>query len=132
VKSVVLACVVEMVIPECRSSPYSTDDEWERLHDLAVIFRMKMPHVVPVYQIDGAFLAHLHQQVRILRARLIGKQHYATGTEIGVVLIQAELVPGREIIGHGERLVRSRPCQPKDTVSVIDPTIVGVEITVAG
>jgi hypothetical protein len=49
----------KMVIPECRSPPYSTDDERERLHDLAIVSSLPMAHSVPVHEINRAFFPGL-------------------------------------------------------------------------
>src|SRR5208283_2389298 len=76
-----LATEIYIVVPERGSTPDSTNSKRDGLHDLAVVSRMKVAHVIPVDQIDRAFLSRLHQQVRIGLAGLIGKQHYATGTE---------------------------------------------------
>jgi hypothetical protein len=119
---------IRVVVPERRGAPHSADDEWQSLHDLVVVSGMPVAHVVAIDQIDGAFLANLHQQMRVL-AGLIRQQNNAAGVNIGVIVIQCLLIPGREIIG--DRDTGAGPSQPENAVTVIDASGIDVKPPIA-
>jgi hypothetical protein len=125
---VVLATEIGVVVPERRGAPDSADGRWQGLHDLVVISRMPVAHVVAIDQIDGAFFANLDQQMRV-GARLIGQENNAAGVDIGIIVIQCLLVPRREIIG--DRETGPRPSQPQNAVPVIDAPVIDVKPAIA-
>src|SRR5208337_1442499 len=118
------AAEINRVVPEGGCTRDAANRIRQSLHDLGVAPRLKVSHVVPIYQIDGAFFSDLHQQMRIGRARLIGNKHGASGANVSIVVIQNLLVPRSEVVTQTNRSAVGQPSEAKYTVAEIGPSVV--------
>src|SRR6516225_1753252 len=81
----------------CCATVERSDRPGNRLNDLTVISGIEMAHLIPIEQIDAAFLASAYHQMPVSRtADLIWKQEGSARTEVDVSAVQAQLVEGGE------------------------------------
>ena len=101
------ALVKDLVVEIGRRAEELAHPGVELLHDLVVVCKVVMAHVVAVHQINGAALVATHDQMRVFHAaRLVRQQHRAARPKIRVRRLHRRLVKRREIIRHGQRAGR--------------------------
>src|SRR5688572_9647738 len=113
------------MIEVSRTSVERTDRSFERLNDLAVGSGAEAPHLVPVEEIDAAFLARADQEAPVhAAARVVRKQHNPARSKVHVRSIEVQLVERREIVGNCEPSCRR---ELEETVAVSGAVLIGIE-----